>query len=186
MTQEAQKPVDEYLKELWGPEIKPGREDSILRNDPRLAAEVDKRLRAEPSPDGVYAPKTFISPDSVVPVAYVLHNFCTRCTLCNTEHRWSEMYALNHLRATWGTFVRHMVPVQKLEWQVPLKVHNLSTKTVVGCWECSDAVAEILKTLPLPPVPQAVVKLDPPKTEKAPSGAARTDRGPKPTLDDFV
>lgn len=122
----------------------------------RLA--VDRQLRSEPSPDGVFAPISLMHPDTVPPVAYVLHNFTTLCLGCGSEHRHSEVYALNHLRLPGGTVVRNLVPAPRPEWNVPLRVHNLTSKTTPLCHECSDLASDWLRTLPAPPVPLAVMK----------------------------
>src|SRR4051812_2309035 len=167
-------PIDEFLKRSLqaGDEIKPGREETILRNDPSLANEVHKRLSMEPIPDGVYAPITLALPASLPPIEYVMHVWTYKCTLCNSEHKHSEIYALNHLRSRtgFGAFVRNMSPVSSLEWNVPLKVHNLTTRTSAGCFECLEAIREeILPTLRTPPVPQAVLKSSPEVVASAPA-----------------
>lgn len=179
-------PIDEFLHKQFGTEIKPGREERILREDPELARRVDQMLRAEPLPEGVVAPITTAMPQSTPPIEYVLHIWTYKCTLCNSEHKHSEIYGVNHLRSRTGSgaYVRNMSPVSRLEWQVPLKVHNITTRTTAGCFECLDAIREeILPSLPRPPVPQAIVS----------SGAqapARTVKEPKRsgpmTTDDFM
>lgn len=159
-------PLDEYLKGIMD------KNRHALEN-PSIAGEVDRRLRMEPLPDGVVAPITLALPASTPPIEYVMHVWTYKCTICNTEHKHSEIFGVNHLRSRTGSgaFVRNMSPVSKLEWQVPLKVHNLTTRTTAGCFECLDAIREeILPTLQRPPVPQAVVASGasaPARTEKA-------------------
>lgn len=182
-------PIDDFLKRQFGAEIKPGREDRLLREDRELAGEVNRRLSAEPLPDGVVAPITLAMPANSPPIEYIMHVWTYKCSMCQTEHKHSEIFALNHLRSRTGagTFVRNMSPVSALEWQVPLKVHNLTTRLTAGCFECLDALRdEILPTLPKPPVPQTVMKAD----LSGPSGTARHGQGgpvKRPlTTDDFL
>jgi hypothetical protein len=169
-------PIDEYLTHTLGP-----RGDRALE-DPRLAGEVSRRLAAEPSPDGVFAPICLASPSDVAPVAYVVHNFSQTCQNCTTNHRWSEVFALNHLRSRSGSsFIRHLVPVQRIEWQVPVRIHALTPKAVPVCFECVDALD--LSKLPVPPVPQLTVKAT--EGSGVASASARAKK-PAPTLDDIL
>lgn len=183
-------PVDAYLKRVFGSDdIKPGRETRILADDTALAGQVDKALTAEPLPEGVAAPITMALPTSLAPVKYIIHVWTHKCSICQTEHKHSEVYALNHLRSRTGagTWVRNMTPVAKLEWQVPIEVIPVTTRITAGCFECLEAIREaILPTLPLPPVPEAVLKAPP---EEAPKAQARPEKGgsKKPTTtDDFI
>ena len=162
-------PVDVYLKRILGAtdDIKPGREARILAEDTALAHMVASRLESEPLIDGVTAPITHAIPTSQAPVEYIIHIWTHKCSICHTEHKHSEVFALNRIRTGYrgtdgltrpgSTWVRNMTPVAKLEWQVPLRVIPLTTRTTAGCFECLEALREeILPTLPLPPVPQAI------------------------------
>lgn len=179
-------PIDDFLRRQFGAEIKPGREDRILREDTVLANEVHRRLSAEPLPDGVVAPITLAMPSGLAPIEYVLHIWTHKCSMCQTEHKHSEVFGVNHLRSRTGAgnFVKNMSPVSRLEWNVPLKVHNLTTRITAGCFECLDALRDdILPTLPRPPVPQAIVG-------SGPQGPARPEVSKKEpkrplTTDDF-
>lgn len=184
-------PIDDFFKRQFGPDIQPGREARMLDDDPKLAGEINRRLRSEPLPEGVVAPITLALPASLAPIEYVMHVWTYRCTICNTEHKHSEIYGVNHLRSRTGAgaWVRNMSPVARLEWNVPLKVHNLTTRVSAGCFECLDGIREaILPTLPSPPVPQAILK----SASEGPAGASTHGKGttvPKGrplTTDDFM
>lgn len=123
---------------------------------PAEAGELNKALMAEPAPEGVYAPITLMKPDSIPPKAYVLHKWSKLCLSCGAQHCYSDVFALNHLKSTWGTYIRNMVPISRPEWNVPLQVHELAPKTIPFCHECVDLAQDYIHTLPSPPVPQAV------------------------------
>lgn len=171
MNPDKREPVDAYLKRIFGGDtIQPGRETRILE-DRTIAGQVAKVLASEPV-DGVHAPITHAVPTSLAPAKYIIHVWTHKCSICQTEHKHSEVYALNHLRPQWGkgTWVRNMTPVSRLEWQVPIEVIPVTTRTTAGCFECLDALrSEILPSLPLPPVPEAVAG--------GPSGPARPEKG---------
>jgi hypothetical protein len=173
-------PVDAYLKRAFG-----DKPESRILQDSARAGDIARRLSAEPSPDGVVAPITTAIPASVAPIEYVMHVWTHKCTICNTEHKHSEIYGVNHLRSRtgYGAFVRNMSPVSVLEWQVPIKVHHITTRTTAGCFECLDAIRdEILPTLRLPPVPEAVVRSG---ATVSPTRPVAAKKGPL-TTDDFM
>lgn len=196
MSEPDRRPVDEFLKRTFGADINPGREDRMLREDPSLAGQVDKALRSEPYPDGVYAPITTGIPAEVPPVAYIMHNFTHKCSICHEEHRHTEMFALNHIRTGYkgvdgqmrpgSTWVRNMKPVTELRWNVPLQVHDVTTRTTVGCFACIDGMREILSTLPKPPEPKTILAAakDPQKASEASTAQSRTKK--PPSLEDFA
>jgi hypothetical protein len=174
-------PIDEFLKRTMGDSP-----DRALQN-PQIAGEIHHRLSAEPLPEGVVAPITLALPQGLAPIEYVMHVWTYKCTLCNTEHRHSEIFGVNHLRSRTGAgaFVRNMSPVSRLEWQIPLKVHNLTTRTTAGCFECLDAIREeILPSLPQPPAPVSVPRAN----LSGAQAPARPDRDKKRplTTDDFM
>lgn len=175
-------PIDEFLKKQFG-----DKPESRVLQDPARAGQIDKRLAMEPLPEGVVAPITLALPTGVAPIEYVMHVWTYKCTICQSEHKHSEIFGVNHLRSRTGAgaFVRNMSPVTRLEWQVPLKVHNLTTHTTAGCFECLDAIREeILPTLQRPPVPMTILKSAP----EGAAGPARPEKGTKRqlTTDDFM
>lgn len=176
-------PIDAFLKRQFG-----DKPESRILQDPSAAGRIAHRLSEEPLPEGVAAPITHALPTSLAPVKYIIHVWTHKCSLCNTEHKHSEVYALNHLKSRTGagTWVRNMTPVSRLEWQVPIDVIPVTTRTTAGCFECLEALREeILPSLPKPPVPDAVLKAEatvgggtPAKTK----GASKTPL----TTDDFL
>lgn len=177
MNHDQREPVDAYLNRQFGD--KP--ESRVLQDSARAGA-IAQRLAAEPLPEGVAAPITHALPQGLAPLEYVIHVWTHKCSLCQTEHKHSEVFALNHLRSRTGagSYVRNMSPVGRLEWNVPLRVHNLTTRTTAGCFECIDALREeILPHLPKPPVPDAVLKAS---AAEGAEGPARPEKGPKPRL----
>lgn len=196
-TSDKREPVDAYLKRIFGEDIKPGAETRRLQEDTAFAGDLAKRLDAEPLPEGVAAPITSAVPTTLAPVKYIIHVWTHRCSMCQTEHKHSEVYALNHLRSRTGagTWVRNMTPVAKLEWQVPIDVIPVTTRITAGCFECLDALREhVLPTLPKPPVPEAVLKAPAPEGAAGParpqsggkSKTPTTTGSAKPTTDDFI
>lgn len=126
---------------------------------PLEALNLDRALRTEAPPEGVFAPITLARPEDVAPVAYVIHKWRSLCLACNTEHKWSEVFALNHLRSPSGrTFIKHMVPCTRLEWQVPIVEHDPKTRTTPFCHDCIPPAADYLSTLPKPPEPLTILK----------------------------
>lgn len=143
---------------------------------------INKMLSKEPIPEGVYAPITTAMPADLAPIAYVLHNYTTKCLGCEAEHKHSDIFALNHLRSRTGmTYVRNMTPVSKLEWNVPLQIHTLTTKTIPACFACVDQTMAHLKTLRNPPVPNLT---RPAPTVASVTKAAKTKAAK--TIDDIL
>lgn len=184
MTEPARdEPIDSYLARAFGD--KP--EARILQDSAR-AGDISRRLATEPLPEGVAAPITLALPSGLAPLEYVIHVWTHKCSICNTEHKHSEVYALNHLRSRTGAgqYVRNMSPVGRLEWNVPLRVHNLTTRVTAGCFECLDALrSEILPTLPRPPVPEALSKGYGGESAAAPAKRPLDAKRPL-TTDDFL
>lgn len=157
---------------------------------PFEAGELNKALQAEPSPEGVIAPIMLAHPNSVPPVAYVLHKWSKLCLSCGTQHCYSDIFAENHLKSTWGRFVRNLVPISRPDWNVPLRVVEVAPKTIPFCHECIDLARDYIATLPSPPVPQAVTgSAIQPAGESATGGARpstpKTPANKKFTLDDL-
>jgi hypothetical protein len=117
------------------------------RITPAEALVLQRYLERQASPDGVLAPITLAKPTDVIPTAYVIHHWTTRCL------------ALNHLRSRFGTtLVRNLVPVTKLEWNVPITEHVPVPKTIAFCAACLTEAQEFVATLPSPPAPQSITK----------------------------
>lgn len=124
---------------------------------PFEAGELAKALAAEPAPEGVAAPITLMSPTSIPPVAYILHRWTKHCLSCGAKHHYSDIFAENHLKSSFGRFIRNMIPISRPEWNVPLKVYEVAPKTIPFCHECIDLARDYIAMLPSPPVPEAVV-----------------------------
>lgn len=127
---------------------------------PAQSAEVLHFLTHQPLPDGISAPEAPIGPIPVaIPEAYVIHNHSQRCLACNSQHRWNEIYTLHMARSRWDARkVRHLTPAKRLDWNVPLDVVEVPTVETPFCFECLDATRDYVKSLPKPPVPQAVLR----------------------------
>ena len=181
-------PVDAYLNRIFA------HNEARVLQDPEIAHEVAKRLEAEPLAEGVHAPITTALPVGLPPVEYVIHVWTHKCSMCQTEHKHSEVYGVNHLRSRTGAgqYVRNMTPVSRLEWQVPIRVIPITTRITAGCFECFDALRDtILPTLPRPPVPEAVAKGYIEGTEGASTADKRRPTPAKPSsrytsTDDFL
>lgn len=178
-------PIDMYLARAFG-----NKPESRILQDSARAGQIDRRLGEEPLPDGVAAPITHALPVGLAPVEYVIHVWTHKCSICQTEHKHSEVYGVNHLRSRtgYGGYVRNMTPVSRLEWQIPIKVIPITTRTTAGCFECLEALRdEILPLLPKPPVPDAVLKSEgaagPARTD--PTNKGKTSKAPL-TTDDFL
>lgn len=176
-------PIDAFLARAFG-----DNEARALQDTARAGA-IAGRLALEPLPDGVAAPITLALPQGLAPIEYVIHVWTHKCSLCQTEHKHSEVFALNHLRSRTGagSYVRNMSPVGRLEWNVPIRVHNLTTRTTAGCFECLDALRdEILPSLPKPPVPDAVLKSEGAAGAGAPDKPSKARATQRTSTDDFL
>jgi hypothetical protein len=129
------------------------------RITPAEALVLQRYLERQASPDGVLAPITLAKPTDVIPTAYVIHHWTTRCLACNDIQKHDEVFALNHLRSRFGTtLVRNLVPITKLEWNVPITEHIPVPKTIAFCAACLPEAQEFVATLPSPPAPQSITK----------------------------
>jgi hypothetical protein len=175
--------------------------DSRLHNAAHLtgtrAAELAAELSREDLPEGVLAPICLATPHGLAPHAYIFHNHASICDCCRTIHQSTEVFALYHLRSRAGAaFVRHLTPVQTLEWQVPIHLHNTKPRTTPFCFECIDSARAFLTTLPKPPqsqltgatnLPDAIVSHSPPKSGGRAPGSTKNNGSKKsPTLDDVL
>lgn len=188
-TPKEREPVDAFLFRTLGDQ--PGRASRLLQENPVLAQAVSRRLAEEPLPDGVLPMTMPIVPDNPAPEAYVMHNHTQRCTMCNTEHKFSEVFAQFTIKGRYGIGnVLNLRPVSKLEWQVPLRVITQPTRSVCGCFECFDAVRDVvLSVLPKPPVPQLTAQVTSATARPTMVAASATgSTGPKkpPQVSDFV
>lgn len=152
-------------------------------------------LNAEPLPDGIIAPAAATGPTLPPPAAYVIHHHSHRCLACNAVQKWSEIYRLHYAKSRWDhSNIRHLTPVAKLEWNVPLHRIQIPQTDIPFCSDCVEPAQDYIASLPRPPVPQAVLKptlmassgsqsgrKDAPK--EAPQGRARKT---PVTLDDLM
>jgi len=104
----------------------------------------------EPQTDGVLFPITLARETDVIPHAYIVHTQATRCA-CGTETRTNQVFALNFLRSRteMGKYVRHLVPVTRLAFNVPVECVALQEKSIPLCHACVTTAS--LAHLPSPP-----------------------------------
>lgn len=147
---------------------------------------LDKYLQAQTTPEGVLAPITLAKPTDIVPVAYVIHKWTTRCLACNELQRHDEVFALNHLKSRFGTtYVRNLVPITQLAWNVPITTHIPVPKTIPFCSACITEAQEYTTTLPKPIVPEAVSKYVAPAPETI-TAKPKASRKGFDTVDDLL
>jgi len=148
------------------------------------ALQLDRYLQSQTAPEGVLAPITLAKPTDIVPVAYVIHKWTTRCLACNDLQRHDEVFALNHLKSRSGsTFIRNLVPITSLSWDVPITEHVPVPKTVPFCSACIVEAREYVATLPKPIIPQSVSKLTP---RDATEGSPVQSKEPKASRKGFT
>lgn len=90
------------------------------------------------APQRQVLPISFLATKDVLPRRYVVHKSTTICEACKTAHHSATVYAFNEMmsRTGAGKLVMHLVPVQKLEYNLPIEVIALPTRTVPLCHEC--------------------------------------------------
>lgn len=145
-------------------------------------------LDSEPTPPGIQDQTTSPGPVGIPPIAYVMHNRTQRCLACNAQHRWSETYALFPAKTHWDkSKVRHLIPLSRLEWNIPIHSQDITESTTPFCGECLDAAQQHVATLPRPPLPGALLKtLAPANAKPANATQSRARTTPTVTIDDLL
>lgn len=155
----------------------------------REAREAQPASREAPPPreapaGAVAAPIYLGKPQDVVPHKYVLHYSEVTCLNCSAKHHESKFYALNHIRSrVTGQHVRHLVPVDRALFNLPVERVPLTASTIPFCAACNVDLSH------LPPPPQAanVYDLEEPRLK----GQKPKESKPKPpstkaTADDLA
>lgn len=83
-------------------------------------------------------PVTFIPQKDVLPRQYVMHVHTIICAACLDEQVYTEVYAQNEMMARTGTGkpVRHLVPIQSLEYNLPIAIEKRPFRTIPICTKC--------------------------------------------------
>lgn len=164
--------------------------DLLLKRHEKGVATPDQQrtilqaLNAEPTPAGIHDVAPAPGPVGAPPIAYVIHNRSQLCLACNSIARWSETYSLFPAKTHWDkSKVRHLVPVLRLEWNIPIHSQDIAQSTAPFCSECLDATQQYVATLPRPPVAQAILKTI--TATHAAKPTPRATRGPV-TIDDLL
>lgn len=117
MTRDRQPDVNDLLKPIYVPlSTEPGTQESI--------------------------PVSHLGSSDIIPRKYVLHKSCQRCLNCGTRHETSALYAYNELmlRTGGGQFVRNLVPVRAIVYNLEVEVISLRETEVSICHECVGSV----------------------------------------------
>jgi hypothetical protein len=122
-----------------------------------FASELDLLTRSEC--EGFYPlPKTLATlHDLPPPIAYVIHNRMTYCSCCFTAHSHVEMFSLYHTASRTGAkVVRHLVPVQRVTWRLPIYSERLPSIPIDLCPLCigTDKAQAYLETRLPPTLPE--------------------------------
>lgn len=180
-------PLDTFL---LGLEQRKGGLNRTLNEDPQTTAELAHRLALEPLPDGITPADTTALPTSLPPSAYVLHHHSSRCLACNNTTIWSATYALYHRKGHWtAERVRHLIPIQKLEWNLPIHTTDIPQTTTPFCVQCVTAAQDYVATLPRPPEPKAPIntlKPGPTLTAQLKPQSAPQARAPRQQREKFT
>lgn len=127
-------------------------------------------------------PITHIRPTDFIPHEYRMFLRTQVCTHCGAIHETSEVYALNKLRSRTGAgkFVENLVPVHRIDWNLPVKAISLEERMTPFCHLCTGVLTEIMHGLPTPTPSSQVVNTIPDNYRKLPSGDAEpVDLGKK-------
>lgn len=164
-----------------------------MTNPNRLMEEtIFNPLDTEPAPKPAEpTPITLIPQAAIMPRRYVVHLHSQVCLNCKTKHEWSATYAFNEMmtRTGAGKMVKHLVPITRIDYNLPIDVFTIEPRQVPVCHECASEIA--LQHLPDPrgteewkrtyQLPLYSVPLKPT------SGAApSTPKKAKPTLDELL
>jgi len=127
-----------------------------------------------------------------VPDRYIVQTTSYHCQHCNSTTESAQTFALCYLRrrnpGTHGNYIEHMVPVDRLSYNVPIDVRRRTAILVALCIECMPWTANSgyhspdLSHLPRPPRPDrpiVAVFQAPSEPEKKRQPAAAS----KPALD---
>lgn len=90
------------------------------------------------APTAKVFPITYIDGNKVMPRRYVLHKHSTFCKNCQTSHEYPQLYAFREAmsRTGAGKPVIHLVPVQSIEYNLPVEVITINPRIVPMCHEC--------------------------------------------------
>jgi len=137
--------------------------------------------------DSVAAPIYLGKSHEFIPVKYILHYMEVRCLNCNCVSHESKFYAMNFIRSRiTGQHVKHLVPCDRPQFNIPVERQALRATTTPFCAEC-DIIS--LAHLPLPPEESKIMDLDEPRLKGAkPKAAVEPKAKPnsKATLDDLA
>lgn len=184
---------------LSSPDTAVDRLERALRRTERPQAsakdwkELADLLALESTPEGVLAPICLAAMPQVLPHFYSFHHFFSTCNCCKSTHRWTEIYAVRHVKHG-RTVVRNMHKVDHLEWNLPIRHHYIKPRTTPHCFECIGCAAIVVQTLPDVPPPVIQTTIAPPSVAtKKPQGgstptATKTNGGSrkKVTLEDIL
>lgn len=138
--------------------------------------------------DSVAAPIYLGKNHEFIPVKYILHYAEVRCLNCNCVSHESKFYAMNFIRSRiTGQHVKHLVPCDRPQFNIPVERVPLRSHTTPFCAEC-DVIS--LAHLPLPPEEAQITTLEEPRLKGAKPRPAAEAKPPKPstkaTLDDLA
>jgi len=112
----------------------------------------------------------------VIPAAYVLHYYTTRCVACGAVGNGSDFYALTHLRSRNHTGTARQLDRCKAPlYNVPVERIHVGTKVTAFCAECPT-----IDLSHLPPPPSAAHLHD--LTEPAPREPRHTKPAAPPPV----
>lgn len=122
-----------------------------------------------------------------IPAKYVLHYSTVQCLNCGCVTHESKFYALNYIRSrVTGQPTKHMVPVDRALYNVPVERQPLRAHTTPFCAECESID---LSHLPEPPKADLLFDLEEPRLKGQKPKEAKEPKKPvttKATLDDLA
>jgi hypothetical protein len=134
-------------------------------------------------------PISFLPGKEILPRRYILHKHTKVCVHCNREHSYTNIYAWNEMlsRTGAGAMIRHLVPIERIDYNLPIEVVSLPFVTVPACHECVGTLD--LAHLPDPrPTPEWQRQYAPSwaAAERAASTAKSRTKAPPKTIDDLL
>ena len=127
-----------------------------------------------------------------VPHKYLVLAREQQCACCGSIHRWSELYALTHLRPTMGMgkLISNLRALVWPKYRLPIEQRKAAKiEHIPFCHSCFQPSLANTPNLLDPPVvePGRIVGFQPNATPKAESKVAKPKTGAaRPTLDDLM
>ena len=86
-------------------------------------------------------PITFLPPKDVLPRKYVMHVRTVCCAACGSEAKYSEFYGQTEFLGRTGMGVgRQFVPMDRIDYNLPIEVKQIAFSTVPVCHACVGTI----------------------------------------------